>query len=166
MGYRGRLIFPMTARILRMDTATMTEAAFDDVFREPIQVPDGTQSGHDARVDMAPLDLPAQVEDQDWKTLSMEMTGNDPRTTVTLVFHMRDLEARGLLHPTTKNALCPAVGDRLDAIVDPRSGAIMRMAPDPGVYCVSAVPRSYGLSGLQGNLIVATFVERSKSKAV
>ncbi len=93
----------------------------------------------------------------------MEGTGNDPTTTVMLVFHLLDLERLEYVDPTTGKVTCPIVGDRLDAIIDPRSGAVEQMAPDPGLYCVHAQPRSYGLGARRRNLIVATFSERGKS---
>lgn len=171
--YRGRLIFPMLVSISRLDTvataadpdgAGVHTSGYDADFREPVQVADGTQAGRDARVNMTAVNIPAQIEDQDWKTLSMEMGGNDPRTTIICVFHLRDLEARGYVDATTGIVTTPIVGDRLDSIRDPRTGAVMRLAPTPGIFCTSAIPRSYGLRGLRGNLVVATFMERGKTK--
>lgn len=173
MAYRGRLIFPMLARIGRVDLASMgadpdatgpLTTGFDDDFREPIRVADGTQAGAARRLEYALVDIPAQVEDQQWQSLSMEATGNDPSTSITLVFHFADLERLGFIDPTTKSATCPIVGDRLDAIVDPRTGAVEQKAPEPGIYCVHAEPRSYGLGALRRNLLVATFSERGKSR--
>lgn len=173
MAYRGRLIFPMLARICRIDPASMANdpdgagpltSGFDDDFREPIRVDDGTQAGAANRLELPPIDIPAQVEDQDWKTLSMEATGNDPRTTITLVFHFADLERLGFVDATTKTATCPIVGDRLDAIVDPQNGLVEQKSPTPGIYCVQATPRSYGLGARRRNLLVCTFTERGQSK--
>lgn len=164
MPYRGRLIFPMHVRISRMNPNAMTSAGFDDDFREPVRVSNGTQAGESARLEMEPVDIPAQIEDQDWKSLQMEPSGNDPSTTVVLVFHMRDLERLGYVDSETGNVLCPMIGDRLDAIIDPRSGRIEQKAPDPGIYCIQAAPRSYGLGALRRNLLVCTFAERGKAR--
>lgn len=173
MGYRGRLIFPMLVRIGRIDLATMgtdpdgagpLTSSFDADFREPIRVANGTQAGASARTEYALVELPAQIEDQEWKSLSMESTGNDPRTTVTLVFHFADLERLGFIDPATKTATCPIVGDRLDAIIDPNTGDVEQKSPTPGIYCVHAEPRSYGLGSRRRNLLVCTFSERGKSK--
>lgn len=171
MSYRGRLIFPMLVRIGRIDPASMAidpdgagplTSSFDADFREPVRVQNGTQAGASARLESALVDIPAQIEDQEWKSLSMETTGNDPRTTITAVFHFADLERLGFIDPTTKNATCPIVGDRLDAIVDPNTGVVEQKAP--GIYCVHAEPRSYGLGARRRNLLVCTFSERGKSK--
>lgn len=171
MSYRGRLIFPMLARIGRIDPNAMASdpdgageltSGFDDDFREPVRVPDGTQAGAPARLEFAPIDIPAQVEDQEWRSLNMEMTGNDPRTSITLVFHFADLERLGFVDPVTKGATCPVIGDRLIAIVDPNSGSVEQKAP--GIYCVHAEPRSYGLGARRRNLLVCTFTERGKAR--
>lgn len=163
----------MHVRIARLDLASMDvdpdaggslTSGYDPDFREAVRVPDGTQAGRSARAEMPLITIPAQIEDQDWKSLTMEPTGNDPTTTIVLVFHFRDLERLGLVDATTGNATCPIVGDRLDSILNPRTEQVEQKAPDPGVYCTQAIPRSYGLGAQRRNLLVCTFAERGKAR--
>lgn len=168
-GYRGRLIWPFVARVARLDPAG-TDAAiapdlgYDDVFREPRQVADGTQVGVDARAELEAIDLPCQVEDQAWEQLRMMRTGIAAQLEVVLVFHFRDLELRGLVDATTGTALVPRVGDRLASIHRSADLSLVQEVPTPpGLYCVEALPRSHGLSGLERNLLVCTFRERQRS---
>ncbi len=169
-GYRGRLIWPFVARLRPLDPAA-TDAAiapsagFDDVFREPAQVPAaGVQQGVDARAELAAVDLPCQVEDQAWDQLRMMRTGIGAQLEVVLVFHFRDLELRGLVDAVTGTATVPRVGDRLASIHRAADLALVQEVPTPpGLYCVEAQPRSYGLSGGERNLLVCTFRERQRS---
>lgn len=165
-GYRGRLIWPFVARLARLDpagtdAAVASDLGFDDVFREPAQVPDGTQTGTDARAELEALDLPCQIEDLAWEQLRMMRTGAASQLEVVLVFHYRDLELRGLVDATTGTALAPRVGDRLVSIHRSVDLSLVQQVPTPpGLYCIEAQPRSHGLSGLDRNLLVATFRER------
>jgi hypothetical protein len=171
-GYRGRLIWPFVARIARLDLegtaadpdgAGALESGFDDVYREPVQVPDGTQTGTDARLELEAIDLRCQVEDQAWETLRMLRTGNATRLEVVLVFHFSQLEELGLVDATTGDALAPRVGDRLVAIHRYPGGELVQAVPTPpGLFCEEAQPRSYGLSGGARNLLVCTFRERTR----
>lgn len=169
-GYRGRLIWPFVARIARLDpagtdAAVAPDAGFDDVFREPRQVPTaGVQQGLDARAELDPLDLRCQVEDQAWEQLRMMRTGNGAQSEVVLVFHFADLELAGLVDGAIGTALAPRVGDRLVSIHRAIDLTVVQAVPTPpGLYCVEAQPRSHGLSGGERNLLVCTFRERQLS---
>lgn len=173
MTYRGRLIRPMLVRIARYDTAA-TQAVdpdgagslvdgYDPDFREPRRVDDGSQVGVSTRVDCDPIDLPAQIEDDQWETLRMAAAGDDPATGLSLVFHFADLERLGYIDPTTGDALVPRKSDRLVAIVDPVTREVMQAMPGDGLFCTMAQPRSYGLAGRKRNLLLARFEERAKA---
>jgi hypothetical protein len=165
---RGRLIFPMKVRIARLDlTGTAAPAAplasgYDPVFRETRVAPAANAvAGPEARVELAPIILKAQVEDQSWEEYLASRTGDLDVEEVRLVFHFKELEDRGLVDATTGDALVPRKGDRLDAILDPRTEAIVQVVPNPpGLFCVHAQPRSYGLRSLRRNLLVVTFRSR------
>lgn len=173
MSYRGRLIRPVLVRIARYDTGSTLVVdpdgdgaivdGYDPDFREPRRVDDGTQAGRSARVELEPIDLPAQVEDDQWETLRMVASGDDPITGLSLVFHFADLERLGYVDATTGDALVPRKSDRLVAIIDPASREVMQAMPGDGLFCTMAQPRSYGLAGRQRNLLLARFQERSKS---
>lgn len=169
-GYRGRLIWPFVARIARLDpvatdAAVATNEGYDDVFREPRQVETvGVQQGVDARAELPDLDLQVQIEDQQWEALRMMRTGNAERVEVVLVFHFQQLELLGLIDATSGTATAPRVGDRLVSIHRGIDLSLIQAVPTPpGLFCVEAQPRSYGLSGLERNLLVCTFRERARS---
>lgn len=167
VGYRGRLLFPMLARIGRLDTASTAgpqedgqQKGYDEDFREPVRVQDGSQEGHSSRKELEPLDLLCQVEDEVWEQMLMLPTGNSPVTRVTLVFHFRDLEEAQLVD-VNGDPLAPRVGDRLLSIhrVD---GTLVQAAP-PRLFCTQSVPRSYGLSSKTRNLLASVFESRDTS---
>lgn len=171
MGYRGRLIWPFVARIARLDRSAIAddpdgagelESGYDDDFREPRQLPaSGSQEGVDARVEMEPIDLRCQIEDIAWEQLRMMRSGVATQIEVVLVFHFSDLELLGLVDATTGTALVPVIGDRLISLHRSIDLSLIQAVPTPpGLYCVESIPRSYGLSGLERNLLVATFRER------
>jgi hypothetical protein len=146
------------------DGAGPLTTGFDDVYREPVQVPAvGSQVGTDARAELEPIDLRCQVEDQAWETLRMMRTGNAQRLEVVLVFHFAQLEELGLVDATTGDALAPRVGDRLVSIRRyPGLEVVQAVPTPPGLYCEEAAPRSHGLSGGHRNLLVCTFRERTR----
>lgn len=173
-GYRGRLIWPVVARIARLDpsgTAADPDAAgpltsgFDADFREPVKVPvAGSTVGATSRKELADLDLPVQVEDAAWEALEEMRTGDASESRLVLVFHFADLEARALVDPTTGDALAPRKGDRLVAILDPHTNAVVQaVTTPPGLYVTEARPASFGLSARTRNLLLVTFESRDQS---
>jgi len=173
MGYRGRLIFPFVAELARLDlegTAADPDGAgpmttgFDDVLQAPLRVPDGTVDGATAETYLSPIKLRCQVEDESWEQLRMMRTGDAPASDVILVFHFKDLELLGYVDATTGDALAPRVGDKLVSIRRSPDDTLVQAVHDPpGLYCVEAQPRSYGLSGLRRNLLACTFRDRPRS---
>jgi len=174
MGIRGRLIFPFIAEISQLDlsgTAADPDGAgaltsgYDDLLQAPVRVPDGTITGSTAEKYVTPTTkLKVQVEDQAWEALRMMRTGDSPNTEVVLVFHFRDLEAAGLVDATTGDALVPRKGDRLISIRRKADDSLVQaVSYPPGLYCIEAQPRSYGLTGLRRNLLVCTFRDRMTS---
>ena len=158
----------MKVRIARLDLAGTAapaaplDAGFDPVFREPRVAPAANAvAGPSTRKELAPIILRAQVEDQSWEEFLASRTGDLDNEEVRLVFHFKDLENAGLVDGTTGDALVPRKGDRLDAILDPRTEALVQLVPNPpGLFCVHAQPRSYGLRSMRRNLLVATFRSR------
>lgn len=170
MGYRGRLIWPFIVRIAPLDRAATAadpdgvggvESGYDDVFREPRQLAEeASQEGRDARVEGELIDLPCQIEDQAWDQLRMMRSGAAMQIEMVIVFHYSNLELRGFIDHTG-TATVPRVGDRLVSIHKQVDMSLIQEVPNPpGLYCVEAQPRSYGLSGLDRNLLVCTFRER------
>lgn len=171
---RGRLIFPFLVNVARLDTdATFAdpdaggplESGYDDDFREVVIVPPatGSQRGASARVEDV-VQCKAQIEDDQFEELEMLATGRSPEGSVTIVFHFADLERRGLVDAGTGEALI-RVNDRLAAIFTRRGVLVQTIRNPPGLFCVEAKPRSFGL-GLNvshRNLLVCTFEPRAVS---
>jgi hypothetical protein len=175
MTYRGRLIWPHLARIARLDPTAIAAdpdaggpltSGYDPDFREIVRLPDNAKvTGPSARLELATIDLPVQVEDQEWEQLRMLRTGDSPQIEVTLVFHFRDLERLGYVDADTGDALVPRKGDRLVSLVNKRTDLLTEAVPTPpGLYCTEAQPRSYGLSSLRRNLLVCVFASRDTSQ--
>jgi hypothetical protein len=151
---RGRLIAPMTVEIARLNTAaTAAASAYDDDFK--------TMKPGAARVEHATVRLKAQVEMGAWQGMVQTQAGNVPDSRLTLVFHMRELEAAGLVDPTNGGPLL-RVNDRLVAIYD-RAGARLEQyvsASTGGLYATKVEPAGIGLGG-RVNLVVAVFEDRA-----
>jgi hypothetical protein len=165
---RGTLINAFAAEICQLDviaTAADPDGAgpltsgYDADFQETVLLPTANGRGVDARRERPPIRIPCQVEVQAFGELQEMLTGNSPRAQVVLVFHFQDLERLSLVDATTGDALL-RVGDRLVAIRDHRTGALIQaIRTPPGLYLTEAQPQ-FGL-GRQRNLLLVTFTERA-----
>lgn len=175
-GYRGRLIFPVLARIAPLDTAATAadpdadgelQSGYDEDFREPVRVPvPGEQLGVSARKEGTPIDIPVQLKDKAWAALEMMATGNVERSELVLICHMADLERLGLKDAGSGEVTCPRPRDRLVSFHQ-MDGTLIRVVPTlPGMFCREAAPRGTGLSGGTTNLLAVTFVSEDKSRRV
>lgn len=167
---RGRLIHPFLAELAQLDTAATAAdpdgsgplaSGYDVDFKETVLIP--TESGRraDARRENAPIRVPCQVEVAAFEALQAFAAGNSPNSRLLLVFHFRDLERKGLVDPTTGEALL-RVNDRLVGIYDLTGRLIQRVRTPPGLYATEVQPQSFGL-GLARNLLLVTFDEREQS---
>jgi hypothetical protein len=150
---RGRLLFPFLAEIFRRDPAHTT---YDPDFRESVVVGSGEGPGTPDRAERPPVLLLCQVEPESDEALQPMGAGNDPHTRLRLVFHLADLEARGLVDAETGEALV-RVGDRLGALLTRTGGLVRRFSP--GLYAVEARAIGWGLGGRQ-NLLLVMFERR------
>lgn len=170
-GYRGRLIFPFTASIARLspagtradpDGAGPLTSGYNPVFREPRILENGGQVGTLARVELAAVKVPCQVEREHNKhppELRMHPGGNTPRARLILVFHFQDLERLGLVDATTKEPLIQ-LGDRLVAIYDRAGTTLVETYPNPpGHFCIESQSGGFGFS-THRNLLLCTFEDR------
>lgn len=151
---RGRLIFPMTVEIARLDTvATRNAGKYDDVFK--------TMKPGEQPVYMAPVRLPAQVEMSQWQAQQQRQAGNSPDSMLTLVMHYRDLEARNLVSST--GAALFRVNDKLLAIYDKGGTRLEEVVSETmgGLYCTKVEPGGLGLGGRR-NLLVMVFEQRAR----
>ena len=158
---RGRLINPFVAEIAQLNTAATEGASgYDADFKETAMVPDAGWRGHDARREKSAIRVPCQVEVQTFGELQELLTGMSPRSHLVLVFHFQDLEAMGLVEPTTGDATL-RVNDRLVSLRDYHTGEVVQaVRTPPGLYITEVQPQSFGL-GLRRNLLLATFNERA-----
>lgn len=161
--YRGRLIFPFTAVIERLDTqqtrANVIGAAsqgYDDDFREPEKIFDSNGDPVEARVDRT-IRLQCQIEDDVFEAMRMAPPGDNPQTRLNLVFHFCDLERKGFVD---KDGLAKIRNrDRLSEIRTCRGKLVQRFRNPPGAFAVHSKPAGFGL-GLGRNLWIVTFEER------
>ena len=171
MGYRGRLIWPFLAELAQLDTAATKvdpdgagplTSGFDDDFREPVIVPVvGEQTGTEHRVEKDPILLPCQIEVARFEQLRMLATGQSPDELLRLVFHFADLELFGLVDADNGEATI-RVNDRLNAIKRIETEELVQEFRIP-LFATSVMPRSFGLDGLERNLLVVSFEERELS---
>lgn len=159
---RGRLICPLIAEIARLDTSgTANAGGYDADFRSTkTTYPGGVRTS--SRVELAPVQVFCQVELATWERQQQQAAGNQPDSGLTLVFHYRELERRGLVDPATSEALF-RVNDRLVRLLDRRTGnanELVRVAAG-GLYATQVSPAGAGLGGRR-NLLLVTFDDRAQ----
>jgi hypothetical protein len=165
---RGRLLHPFLADLAQLDpVATALDpdghgalsSGYDPDFQETVLLPTARGPGQDARRERRSIRVPCQIEVQGFGELAELATGSSPRSRLVLVFHFGDLERLGLVDPTTGDAGL-RIGDRLVAIRDRRTGALVQaIRTPPGLYLIEPQPQ-FGLGGRR-NLLLATFGERA-----
>jgi hypothetical protein len=168
---RGRLLFPLLARIGRLDPvatdadpdgAGPLQSGYDDEFRETMIVAqaDTSERGAGTRRETM-VDLLAQVEPADTERLSEAATGASPTSALTLVLHYAELEEKGLV--AADGAPLLRIGDRLAELRDPVSGALVETFRDPpGLFAVAVTPGG-GWLGQRRNLLLMIFADRQLS---
>lgn len=169
---RGRLINPFYAELEPLNTAATgadpdstgpLTSGYDDDFKEPVQIPDDTQVGEDARLEGPTLMIACQVEDGFNEQLRILMAGNAPQSRIVLVFHYKDLEAAALIDDLDGSAAVK-INARLVAFRDFDTQDLIQKIPDkPGLYAEQAIPASFGL-GRKRNLLLVTFVQRDQAE--
>ena len=171
MSYRGRLIWPFAVDIARLDTAATLAAAgtggvtagYDPDFREPVTLDAGPNNPDtDTRQEITVSLLPCQVHPErgNYEALQMMLSGAVKQYNLRLVFHYLDLETRSLVDTDGSSLL--KINDRLVAIRRNDGTLVADFSARP-LYVTQAQDRSFGLSGLQRNLLMLTFEERETS---
>ncbi len=164
---RGRLINPFLAKIARLDTvATKADpdgagpftSGFDDIFREPVKLSDGTSARKEHPVQL----IPCQVEIGTYDALHQAAGGTDPDGQMTLVFFFADLEELDLVDTTTGIAKLH-VNDRLISIHHYDDETLVQLAGTDGYFCTEAAPQSFGLNAADRNLLICTYKTRDAS---
>jgi hypothetical protein len=124
MAIRIPLIFPVKAVVYRLDIqstwavdppgATASEG-YNYITGEPNIYRNASGARVVPRVEMAPIDIPCQIEDARFEEIQMVFGGNSPITNLVFVFHRRDLENLGLLDASTRDCLLKT-GDRIGSV--------------------------------------------------
>jgi hypothetical protein len=123
MTVRVPLIYPMLASVYRYDIqATWAvdppgaerSEGFNYITGEPnVSRTAGVRSV--PRVELAPVDIPCQIEDARFEEIQMIFGGNNPVTNLVFVFHREDLEELGLISSITRECLLKP-GDRIGMV--------------------------------------------------
>jgi hypothetical protein len=171
MGYRGRLIWPFAVTIARLNTSATASntgggavtSGFDHDFREP-QVLDGGDGAEDTSTRTETLIelLPCQIHTAkgQFEQMTQMLSGAVFKYNLPLVFHYIDLETRGLVEDDGSPIIKP--NDRLVALYR-NDGTLIRRFDNPELFAAQVQDRSWGLSGLQRNLLMINFKERETS---
>lgn len=162
---RGRLIFPFTVDIAQLDTeATDLAGGYDDDFREVRRAEPASGSVRGASLRQETIvQLRAQIEPQTFNELEMMASGRSGDTRLGLIFHYEDLEAAGIVDAGTGIPTLRGVGDRLAAIRNVKTNALIETMPAvPGLYATEVQSRGFGL-GVHRNLLLMVFEERETS---
>lgn len=163
MSYRGRLIWPMQARIERLDTASTQATAvagqpagYDRIFREPVKVSPGV----DARQYMPAIAVACQVKTEGgaYRRAEQMPGGRELEYDVKIALHYQDLELRGLVGADGTTVFQPS--DRLVSIYRTDGVTLIQSFASAPLYCVHVQDRSLGLSGLTRNLVMLYFKDR------
>lgn len=155
---RGRLIQRFKVDIARLDeaaTAAVVGGGYDEDFKEPVPVDDGTQLGADSRRYHDVVTLTCQLDrDERWGDQRSTRGGNNVQADLVLVLHRGELERMGLIDANGAH-----VFRKGDKIIQLRTlkGAVQRNFDDPpGMFVESWDLAGHGLEAFgtpQQNLI-------------
>lgn len=169
MSFRGRLICPFVIELARLDpeaTAAVDPpgpvgVGYDSLFDEPtLEGP--VDAGQPVRRELAPILIPAQIEEDSWEALAMVEAGNLPDTAIEATCFYPDLEDMGLVDgggmPMIRH------GDRLVSI-QRQDGAVV-VTPRDSLYVVQVRPEGFGLSLVNPsrNLLCLVFEPRPRGE--
>jgi len=158
--YRGRLIFPFTLEIAQLDLAATQDAGFDPDFREAIITATDDRIGASTRTETLVKVTGSFHSPQGFSQLQQALTGNLQKVDVVVLLHFQELENLGLIEASTGSALIK-VGDRLHAIYNYQTGALIQQIQNPpGAFITKASP-IFGLEG-DRNLLEVTFTSRDQ----
>lgn len=154
---RGRLINPTVVEIARYEPSAAT---YDPTYDEITTSTDEDGKIAEDRPEAAPVRLHAQVRNARVDELAVVGTSLDVGRKLTLTFHFRELEGKGLVDPSTGRPRLN-VGDRILAFYGVRGGLLEKIAYPPGLYAVAAMGQTVGI-GRSRNLHRMIFSSRSQ----
>lgn len=137
----------------RAETPAQLASGFDDDFGEIVVVSTPQGEREIERLEQEPVFIPSQIENPVFDILRQLATGAQLDTKLTLVWAVKDLEAMGLLVPSTGE---PAIrqNDRLVSIRDKDMRMVQVIRTPPGLY-VSEVKPLFGIAQRRDLFIVA-----------
>lgn len=163
---RGHLIFKFKAAFKPLDTEAtgeVVDGGFDEEFREPVMVADGTQTGANSRREGDEVVIPCQVDRNIWEPENRTSGGELSDGTFHLTLHYRHLERMGLVQDNGFPS-CPKKGDRLDRILDKRGvNTVQRFEGADKLFVTDVQPDSFGLNRAgtpKRNLVKVTVAQR------
>lgn len=160
---QGRLIQRFVAEIARLDTKSIADAGdYDEVFREVIsEDTNGDGLGESQRKEFSPIEIDCQVKSDAWEALRANRLGNNFDTSITLVFHARDLRNQSLVSADGQPLI--HTGDRLISLKDIFGNIVHTVRTPPGLYVIDSTPRGHGISMFAPtwNLLYVTFEPRN-----
>ncbi|RTL15994.1 MAG: hypothetical protein EKK55_25005 [Rhodocyclaceae bacterium] len=156
-----QLIFPKLVAIARLDTvATAAAGGYVGKRRDVSVVNANDDTPRTTGRTETIVRLPAQIEMGVDEDAAPTPLGNAPRSRRVLVFSADDLEDLGLV----QDGRCLLkVQDRLHAVYDIETEALVELIPDPpGLYCQHANPRGEDMGPGGWNLFEMVFEDRAK----
>lgn len=160
----GKLLFPLRARIARLDAeSTFNADGFDPFMKQPKFAYTNAGTSAQQRVVatqyMAPILILAQIERGRWMPLAMGPGGDVPDAMLTLIMHARHLKAMGLIDPSNGEIRLKK-GDKLLGLFEkkqvPQPIPAQTISDIPGMYVEEIEARGEGLAGKR-NLFKLTF---------
>lgn len=165
--HRGRLLFPVTVTIRRLDTkATATAGGYDDVARETKLTATADGIGESARVNKIDIEIPCQLEQKDFfERLNAMMQGNSPMTRMHLTFHLGDLKKLGLWDESGAWGGRPAlsIGDQILGFKDRYNQQLLKVPENPGLFIEEIMPTGFLTTQ---NLILCIVGDRAKGSRI
>lgn len=158
------LPFPKLVRVARYDTAATAAAGGVDHEAGALVVTNKNDGSPRtvARVETT-IDLEGCIETAGWEAMARGPLGNSPRHGRRVVFRKGDLLEAGLIQEANGIVLLKST-DRLDAVLDIETGALVEQIPaSPGFYATQVEPVGYGPGPAGPNLVVMTFEERARA---
>lgn len=155
---RGRLIQRFFAVLRRLDadaTSSVVGGGFDDVWRSPVPVDDGTQFGATTRREMAAERLPVQLDRRTWGMLNPKPSGVENDSAIEMTAHWPDLVRLGLVDSSGEPLI--QQGDRIESLEDVRGTSEVVFANPPGMYVTGLERAGHGLAAFrrpQTNLLI------------
>ncbi len=144
---RGRLINRFICVLRRLDataTAAVVGGGFDDVWRVPKPVDDGTQFGASTRREMDALRIRCQLDRRAWGLMTPKPSGTEVNTDIFITLHWPDLVAAGLIGATGEPEI--QLGDRIEAIETLAGDIEETFANPPGMYVHDIERAGHGLA--------------------